>query len=124
MMSKTKQAIGFPLYEELFEFISLEMPELKTLSREEFIFKKYDVERIGKVLRYILTTLGLKDEGYNLKTFRKTFASKFAEKGIGLSALADLLGHTSTNTTRQFYKKKNVVAIGKRIDSIGGLKIC
>ena len=94
------------------------------MPKDEKVFKKYNVERIGKTFRKILNETGLKDESYNLKTFRKTFATRLADEGISEVDLADLLGHTSISTTRQYYKKKNAGAIRKRIDAIDGLKIC
>lgn len=123
-ISKTKRYINFPIYNELAEFISKELPEISVLPKEQKIFSMYSVERIGKVFRQILKSLNLEKESYNLKTFRKTFASVFAEKGIGEGDLADLLGHTSTNTTRIYYKRKNAAIIGKRLDAVNGLDIC
>jgi len=114
----------FPLFDELRNFVNIELPELLNMPKDEKVFKKYNVERIGKTFRKILNETGLKDESYNLKTFRKTFATRLADEGISEGDLADLLGHTSISTTRQYYKKKNAGAIRKRIDAIDGLKIC
>lgn len=123
-ISKTRRYINFPIYNELSEFITKELPEISELPKEQKIFSMYSVERIGKVFRKILKELKLEKESYNLKTFRKTFASVFAEKGIGEGDLADLLGHTSTNTTRIYYKRKNAAIIGKRLDAVNGLDFC
>lgn len=123
-ISKTQRTIEFPLFNELRNFVDMEIPELLNLSKDEKVFKKYNVERIGKTFRKILNETGLKNESYNLKTFRKTLATRLADEGISEGDVADMLGHTSISTTRQYYKKKNAGAIRKRIDAIDGLKIC
>ncbi|MBK6536858.1 MAG: tyrosine-type recombinase/integrase [Ignavibacteria bacterium] len=37
---------------------------------------------------------------------QKTFATRLADEGITEGDIADMLGHTSISTTRQYYKKK------------------
>jgi len=123
-ISKTKRYIDFPLYGELLTFINNELPGITNISSDEKIFDKYSVERIGKTFRKILKIKNLQNRSYDLKTFRKTFASNFADKEIREGDLADLLGHTSTDTTRKYYKRKNAGLIGKRLDQANGFKIC
>lgn len=117
-ISKTKRTIDYPIFTELKEFIDDKIPEIKKMANEEKIFKFYCVNRIGKIFRNILKVLGLQEKSYNLKTFRKTFASSLADKGLPEGDLADLLGHTSTTTTRIYYKSKNAGAIRGRIESL------
>ncbi|MEO6694367.1 MAG: tyrosine-type recombinase/integrase, partial [Ignavibacteria bacterium] len=76
------------------------------------------------VFRRILKSLKMESESYNLKTFRKTFASNYADKGIGEGDLADLLGHSTTNTTRIYYKKKNASIIKERLNNVNIRKNC
>ena len=123
-MSKTQINIDFPLYKEFRNFIREGFSDFKHMKKNENIIKKYSVDRIGKTLRKILVETGLQNESYNLKTFRKTFATSLAEQGISEGDVADMLGHTSISTTRQYYKRKNAESIRRRIDSIEGLKIC
>ena len=40
------------------------------------------------------------------------------DKGLQEGDLADLLGHTSTTTTRNYYKSKNAGAIRGRIEAL------
>ncbi|MBK6536859.1 MAG: tyrosine-type recombinase/integrase [Ignavibacteria bacterium] len=47
-ISKTQRTIEFPLYQELRNFVDNELLELKQMSKDEKVFKKYNVERIGK----------------------------------------------------------------------------
>jgi len=117
-ISKTNRTIDFPIFEDLKEFIDENLPGIKKMSKEEKVFKFYSVDRIGKTFRKILKELGIKDQSYNLKTFRKSFASSLADKGLQEGDLADLLGHTSTTTTRNYYKSKNAGAIRGRIEAL------
>jgi integrase len=121
-LSKTSSEWVFPIYAELRDFLEAEYPGLRQMDKDEILFKKYGVERIGKTFRKITKELGLDKEGYSLKTFRKTTASILGDKGLPEGDLADLLGHTSFNTTRQYYRKKNAALIGQRIDGLGGLE--
>ena len=117
-ISKTNRTIDFPIFTDLKEFIDENLPGIKKMSKEEKVFKFYSVDRIGKTFRKILKELGIKDQSYNLKTFRKSFASSLADKGLQEGDLADLLGHTSTTTTRNYYKSKNAGAIRGRIEAL------
>lgn len=117
-ISKTNRTIEYPIFEVLEGFINDKLPGIKTMHKNERVFKKYSVERIGKTFRKIIKKLNLNEESYNLKTFRKTFASTLADKGIMEGDLADLLGHTSTTTTRNYYKSKNAGAVRGRIDAL------
>ena len=123
-ISKTSRVIDYPIHKELETFLNSDYPALESMSKNEILFKKYCVERIGKTFRKIIKETGMEGKGYNLKTFRKTFASVLADNGLPEGDLADLLGHTSIQTTRQYYKRKNAAAIRERIDKLGGLKIC
>jgi len=118
-ISKTCRTIDFPIYNELMKFINKNLTRIKALPPEDKIFKIYSVERIGKTFRKIVSELSLKDQSYNLKTFRKTFATSFADMGLTEGDLADLLGHSTTATTRAFYKSKNAGAIRGRMEALG-----
>ncbi|HMQ70260.1 MAG TPA: site-specific integrase [Ignavibacteria bacterium] len=117
-ISKTKRSIDFPIYTELEKFLNEKIVGIVKMPSEEKVFKLYSVNRIGKTFRKILKELGLHNKRYNLKTFRKTFASSLADRGLSEGDLADLLGHSSTATTRAFYKSKNAGAIRSRIEAL------
>ena len=55
---------------------------------------------------------------FNLKTFRKTFATKLAEEGIDGLVVAYLLGHTSVNTTTKYYINKKARVIKNSLNNI------
>lgn len=61
----------------------------------------YEQRVWGRKLKRRVRRAGL-SENYTLHTLRHTFATHLREKGAGLDALAELLGHTSLETTRMY----------------------
>jgi len=117
-ISKTSRQKTQPIYDKLFTFIKQEL-ELNSNDGDQLLFEGYSVGRVGKSFRRILRELKIdKRKGYNLKTFRKSFASEFAGKGLSDGDIADLLGHTSTSTTRKYYKRPNVDALRDRMNRL------
>lgn len=103
-VSKTSKEFSFPIYEELYKFLTEDMAEEFTREKSELLFANFNVEILGKRFRRILKHLDIgKDLGYNLKTFRKTFATRMAAKGMALLEIKNLLAHDSTRTTEKFY---------------------
>lgn len=65
------------------------------------------VGEMSKAFRRYLEDIGLKDRDYNLRTFRKTFATKSFESDLDIKAVASLLGHKTISTTMKYYTKAN-----------------
>jgi integrase/recombinase XerD len=102
-MSKVSNEIKFPLYDELKEFLFMEMKEVVSKSKEEYLFPSYSVARVGRKFRRIKLKLGILEKNkYTLKTFRKTFATLYA-KTLHIQDVANLLGHDDIETTKEFY---------------------
>ncbi|MBS1492242.1 MAG: tyrosine-type recombinase/integrase [Bacteroidetes bacterium] len=116
-VSKTQREIDFPIYEELKLFIRDEFKNIKNSSPETEIFKEYKSFTLGRKFLRLKRTLKL-DEEFNLKTFRKTFATKLISSGVDGSIVAHLLGHTSVNTTSKYYIRKNTTSIKNILDEI------
>lgn len=109
-IQKTTREINFPMYKVLRNFIIDELPELKDSDPNELIFKEYKIPMVGKKFKRLKNRLEL-NSSFNLKTFRKSFATKLIDEGIDSLVVAYLLGHTSVNTTTKYYinKKANVI---------------
>jgi len=121
-VSKTKTQLYFPIYKELRSFITEEMKFINDLADDDFIFGQFNDEIVHKRFQRLKATLNLKGEKntYTLKTFRKTFASVLATKGIVDSQLAILLAHENAIITKKYY---SAVAINRlRIDINKALK--
>ncbi|MCX6166344.1 MAG: tyrosine-type recombinase/integrase [Ignavibacteriae bacterium] len=120
-IQKTAREIIFPMYNVLRNFIIEELPEINFTDPNEIIFKEYNIPRVGKKFRKIKNKLAL-NKSFNLKTFRKTFATRLAEEGIDGLVVAYLLGHTSVNTTTKYYINKKTRVIKNNLNSINFLE--
>lgn len=115
-ISKTSRQIDFPMYEELRTFLQ---EEIFTTERNigTSIFDEYKSHTITRKFSKLKRQLNLNKE-YNLKTFRKTFATRLVNKGVDASIVAYLLGHTSVGTTAKYYIGKEAGNIKKILDRI------
>lgn len=67
------------------------------------LFPGYSVPRVRRKFRRIKVKLGILEKNkYTLKTFRKTFATRYA-KTLHIQDVANLLGHDDIETTKEFY---------------------
>lgn len=103
-ISKTDKEIIFPLYDTLSDFVENQLRSVKRLNAEERIFHAFNSEIVHKRFMRIKRFLKIKGRHvYTLKTFRKTFASYLASRGLDNTKIADLLGHDNVETTRKYY---------------------
>lgn len=119
-ISKTSREIIFPMYNDLKNFILEELPDFKERDSGELIFKGCKVYNFGKKFFRLKKRLGLNDE-FNLKTFRKSFATNLIENGIDGTIVSYLLAHTSVNTTSKYYIKKKTNVIKNQLNGIKNL---
>lgn len=118
-ISKTKKEIIFPIYDKLKNFLCENMSHKFNQNKNELVFKEFTVETLGKRFSRIKRHLKLSDAAkYNLKTFRKTFASDMLELGATEAEVASMLGHDSVQTTRSYYAKVNTVVLKRKINEL------
>lgn len=103
-ISKTDKQILFPIYDVFGVFIDEQLNVIRDLQNDSRLFSKFNSENIRKKFQRIKLQLNITEKNiYTLKTFRKTFASYLASKGIDEARIADLLGHDDAKTTRKYY---------------------
>lgn len=118
-ISKTQKQILFPIYDELRHFIDTELEYIYDAEADDKIFKDFNSEIVHKRFQRIKKTLGITEKNiYTLKTFRKTFASYLASKGIDKSKIADLLGHDDVSTTRKYYSAVSTENLRNELNKI------
>lgn len=118
-ISKTNKQIMFPLYDELKSFMINDISELHNREKDERIFSHFNFEIVRK--RFMRIKRFLKINGkyvYTLKTFRKTFASYLAARGVDPSKIADLLGHDDVRTTKKYYAAVATENLRKELNKI------
>ncbi len=114
-MSKTNTEIDFPLYSELNNFITTEYPSIEIYSPTELLFPTHKPHIVGRKFKKLKDLLNLNSK-FDLKTFRKTFATRLIEGGMDGLFVSYLLGHKSTNITNKFYFKKNAKIIKLKLN--------
>lgn len=118
-ISKTSKEIKFPIFDELQLFIKENMQIEFDKDRTDFVFKGFSVETISRRFRRIKKVLMINEKYViTLKTFRKTFATGMAARGLSIQEVANLLGHDSTTTTERYYADVITEGLRKKINSI------
>ena len=118
-ISKTNREIKFPLYDELLTFIEANMKDDFNQDNTELVFKSFTVNSVSKRFMRIKKKLGLKEKFvYTLKTFRKTFATRMAKRGVPIHEVAYMLGHESIQTTKKYYTEVLVENLREKINTI------
>lgn len=97
--SKVKIHHTIPLHMMLKPFLAKRINEIKT---GKLINYATTVD-MGKAFRRYLTSIELTGKGYNLRTFRKNFATRAFENGMNLLSASRLLGHRTMQTTQKYY---------------------
>jgi integrase len=116
-ISKTKSVLKFPLYATLLNFLSKEFPDFNKQTPADRLFPEYKSHTVGRKFNRLKKELNL-NINYNLKTFRKTFATYLANNGFEDSMVSYLLGHALSGTANKFYIKKNFDLLKKKLDSL------
>lgn len=119
-ISKTNMEIEFPLYDELLNFIREEFPNIVARSPSELLFPDYKPHLVGRKFKRLKKSLDITKE-FDLKTFRKTFATKLIDNGVDGLTVAYLLGHKSINTTAKYYINKKYGVVRKKLNETDAL---
>ena len=97
--SKISKEFIVPIRAELKPILEQRIKEID----EERIFNYATVREMGKAFSRYQDTLKIKEKKYNLRTFRKSFATTAFESGVDIVSTSSLLGHSSIRTTKKYY---------------------
>lgn len=115
-ISKTNKEIYIPLSQTLYAFIIKNMSYIIEQDQEQLVFPGYSVARLGCRFRRLKKRLGIKEKYvFNLKTFRRNFATHYA-KSLNIQDVAYLLGHDEVETTKSFYANTIVDNVRNKMD--------
>lgn len=118
-ISKTRSEFKFPIYGILEQFLRNEMPEILTKNKDEYIFPGLSVGAISQAMRKIKIKLKLGNRHYyNLKTFRKYFATQMSKMGMTIQEVQALLDHKSPETTLRYYADVRAEELKNKIDKL------
>lgn len=99
--SKTNNWFVRPIHEKLKDILTFRIEEVGNGK----LFDYSDIKNMGRAVRRYLSDINLSKKGYTIRTFRKDFISRSQEKGISISATAQLVGHSNIKTTMTYYTK-------------------
>lgn len=111
---KTDQHLEIPLHKKLLPILRKRIAEVKSGRLIQYA----TIGEIGKAFRRYLEKIELDGRGYNLRTFRKHFATKAFENGIQVMAVAKLLGHKKISTTMKYYTKANNKKLSEELEKL------
>lgn len=101
-MQKTEESIEIPMLPMVREVLV----RLKdTAGQSPFVFSFHDGQRIGDVktaFRGAIRRAGLAGKGFTFHDIRRTFATMLYNRGVHLTKIQRLLGHSSVLTTERY----------------------
>lgn len=111
---KTQKANrNFPMFDELKKYLRLQQEIAMQVGTEWLfpgVYTKPSPDAVRSALRRILDNTAIKTDKLiapaihcTLYDFRHTFATRQAENGMPIHILSELMGHTDTTTTMQYY---------------------
>ena len=77
-----------------------------------------NINNIGKAFRRYLDQQDLTGQGYNLRTFRKTFISLAHQSGMDLATVSKLVGHKQITTTQKHYNQLTLAKQTKELSKL------
>ena len=69
--------------------------------------KRMQKHAYEKLTKGICLAAGIKDKSCTVHVFRKTFATRLAERGCPLEVIQELMGHADAGTTSKHYIAKS-----------------
>ncbi|MCH7963783.1 MAG: tyrosine-type recombinase/integrase [Bacteroidetes bacterium] len=105
--TKNKKPSIIPLNNTLFQLLQNRLPKIIDIKLDDYLFSKYpgvpySNEYVSKRFKRIVRKLGL-NEKYHFHLLRVSFGSHLLQKGIPISTISKLLGHSSIYITEKHY---------------------
>ena len=105
--TKSKKERIIPINDTLLSALQKRIPNVLNISLDEYVFNKfpgipYSVDYISKYFKKVIRKLGM-NEKYHFHLLRKSFGSQLLQRGIPISNISKLLGHSSIDVTEKHY---------------------
>ena len=110
--TKNKKPRIIPLNNTLFQLIQKRLPKIIDIKLDDYLFTKYSGvpysnEYVSKSFKRVVRKLGL-NEKYHFHLLRVSFGSHLLQKGIPISTISKLLGHSSISVTETHYTSLSI----------------
>lgn len=77
----------------------------------------YDQHNIARALQRYYEKIGVPPKGFH--TYRRTFATLAANRGVPIHELSKILGHSSTAVTARYYVDTDIAIVGQHLQAAG-----
>ena len=110
--TKNKKSRIIPLNNTLFQLLQNRLPKIIDIKLDDYLFAKYprvpySIEYVSKSFKRIVRKLGL-NEKYHFHLLRVSFGSHLLQRGIPISTISKLLGHSSISVTEKHYASLSI----------------
>jgi integrase/recombinase XerD len=110
--TKNKKERIIPINETLLRVLDSRVPKVMNINFDEYVFSKfsgvpYSVDYISKYFKKVIRRLGM-NEKYHFHLLRRSFGSQLLQRGIPISNISKLLGHSSIAVTEKHYTNLNI----------------
>jgi site-specific recombinase XerD len=105
--TKNKKPRTIPLNNTLFQLLQNRLPKIIDIKLDDYLFAKYpgvpySIEYVSKSFKKVVRKLGL-NKKYHFHLLRVSFGSHLIQRGIPISTISKLLGHSSISVTEKHY---------------------
>jgi len=111
-ITKNKKPRIIPLNNTLFQLIQKRLPKIIDIKLDDYLFTKYSRvpysnEYVSKSFKRVVRKLRL-NEKYHFHLLRVSFGSHLLQRGIPISTISKLLGHSSISVTETYYTSLSI----------------
>jgi len=110
--TKSKRERIIPINDTLFLMLKNRLPKILQINNNEYVFQKcsdvpYLKDYVSKSFKKIVRKLNL-SERYHFHLLRVSFGSHLLQRGIPISTISKLLGHSSISVTEKHYTSLSI----------------
>ncbi len=110
--TKNKKPRTIPLNNTLFQLLQNRLPKIIDIKLDDYLIAKYpgvpySIEYVSKSFKKIVRKLGL-NKKYHFHLLRVSFGSHLLQRGIPISTISKLLGHSSISVTEKHYTSLSI----------------
>ncbi|MFC2103072.1 tyrosine-type recombinase/integrase [Bacteroidota bacterium] len=125
--TKNRKPRVIPMNDTLFQLLRNRLPKIIDIELDDYLFTKYpglpySNEYVSKSFKRIVRKLRL-NEKYHFHLLRKSFGSRLLQKGVPMSNISTLLGHSSIAVTEKHYASLTIENLSNSVKLLDQITI-